>query len=195
MDARRNDIGGAADGRIGPPGRWPSFSDPRFRLFLRHWAERRVGLVVPRSAIDPATLKPCLPYVYLMRYDPAFDTFICTLSGELVNQAWGTTLMGKRPHDFMPASSAALANEIYRRIVLTPILHVGHRHSGSPDVPVKAAERLVVPLSDADGRPYGLFGLSVYHFDPIAEATYAPHVGSNFTEYFCADLPADLPPE
>lgn len=195
MQSRQHDIGGDKDGRIGPSGCWPSFTDSRFRLFLRHWAERRVGQVAPRTAIDPAALKPCLPHVYLMRYDQPNDTFVCTLSGEKVNEAWGTTLIGKRPQDFMPASSAALATEIYRRIVLTPTLHVGHRHFGPLERPEKAAERIVVPLSDSEGRPYGLFGLSLYHFNPITEAEYAPHVGSNVTDYLCADLPKDLPPK
>ena len=55
------------------------------------------------------------------------------------------------------------------------------------------AERLVVPLSDGQGRPYGIFGLSLYHFDPVTEAGHEPYVGSNVTYYPCDALPQTLP--
>lgn len=186
------------DGLIGPPGEWPRFDDPRFVSLLRHWAagrivDGRVGLMMPRTALDPAAIKACLPHVWLFHYDAAADTFVCRLSGEAVNEAWGANMAGKRPQDFMPPASAARAHQIYRRILLTPALHVGHRRVTPAGRQEKSAERLVVPLSDAAGRPYGIFGLSLYHFDPITEAAAPPHVGPNVTYYPCAALPAAMP--
>ncbi len=182
-----------ADGRVAPPGEWPQFRDSRFMLLLRHWATSRVGLMMPRSALDPAVIKSCLPHVWLFQYLPESDSFLCRLSGEQVNEAWGVTMIGRRPQDFMPPGSAAIAQQIYRRILLTPAVHVSQRHITPPDRQAKAADRLVVPLSDDQGRPYGIFGLSIYHFDPITQAGHPPHVGPEVTYYPCAALPAAPP--
>lgn len=185
-----HDATAGVEPKTGPAGQWPSFRDPRLLLLLRHWAERRRGLVMPRSALDPAAIKTCLPHVWLFRYDAADDSFTCRLSGEGVNEAWGTNMTGKRPRDFMPEASAAMAHRIYRRILLTPALHVSNKLA---DATSKGADRLVVPLIDDDGQPYGIFGLSIYHFDPISGAGLPPHVGPEITYYPCADLPATPP--
>lgn len=189
---RDGDIPGD-DSQVGPPGQWPTFRDPIFLLLLRHWAHNRVGLVMPRQALDPAAIKPCLPHVWLYQYNHEDSTFVCRLSGEQVNDAWGVNMAGKRPEDFMPPESAAMANVIYRRILFTPALHVGHRRIAPQNRQEKAAERLVVPLSDAHGRAYGIFGLSLYYFDPITQAELPPQVGPNVTYFPCAALPASMP--
>lgn len=180
-------------GEVAGPGVWPRFTEPRLSLFLKHWADRRVGLTMPRGAIDPTLLKSCLPDVWLFRYHADEDRFVCTLAGERVNEAWGQSLIGKTPQQFMPPQSAAIAQAIYRRIVLMPALHVSHRRIAPAGLQEKAAERLVVPLSDHDGKPYGIFGLSVYHYDPLTEARHAPYVGHNVTYFPCATLPPDWP--
>jgi len=191
--------GGAPDGDVASPGVWPVFANPQLMLFLRHWAERRPvmsggsGLVMPRTAIDPSVLRACLPDVWLFQYHATDDRFVCTLAGERVNEAWGQSLIGKTPQQFMSAESGIIAQEIYRRIVLTPALHVSHRRITPAGRREKGAERLVVPLSDDQGRPYGIFGLSHYHFDPVTEADHEPYVGSNVTYFPCAALPLTLP--
>lgn len=196
MNAAPQDADDAPDSDIplGPAGIWPQFEHPLLRLFLQHWAERRDGLTMPRGAIAPPVLRPCLPNVYLMRYRADSDDFLCTLAGEKVNEAWGQSLIGKRPQDFMSPESAAQAQAIYRRITLLPALHVGSRESvWGVGRPYKAADRLAVPLGDGAGRPWGLFGLSLYHFNPLTEAGHAPYVGPEVTYYPCAALPPGLP--
>ena len=180
-------------GAVAAPGVWPSFANPLLMLFLRHWAARRDGLVMPRPAIDPAVLRSCLPDVWLFQYHQDEDRFVCTLAGERVNEAWGQSLIGKTPQQFMRPDSAAIAQGIYRRIVLTPALHVSHRRIAPAGRHEKGAERLVVPVSDSHGQPYGIFGLSLYHFDPVTQAGHEPYVGSDVTYYPCAGLPATLP--
>jgi hypothetical protein len=180
-------------GVTAPSGTWPSFVNPQLSLFLRHWAERRDGLMMPRGAIDPAVLRTSLPDVWMFQYRAAEDRFVCTLSGERVNEAWGQSLIGKTPQDFMPPQSAAAAQDIYRRIVVTPALHVSLRRIVPAGRPEKGAERLVVPLGQAEGGVYGIFGLSLYHFDPVTGSNHPPHVGHNVTYYPCAGLPADPP--
>lgn len=187
------------DGDTAPPGTWPSFSNPQLLLFLRHWAARRPvtgdapALMMPRSAIDPVVLKSCLPDVWLFQYRADEDRFVCTLAGERVNEAWGQSLIGKTPQDFMPRDSGTIAQAIYRRILLTPSLHVSYRRIEPAARQEKGAERLVVPVSDADGQPYGIFGLSLYHFDPVTEADHPPQVGRHIMYYPCAALPQTSP--
>jgi hypothetical protein len=193
MNMREFDDSSGDGGRTAPSGEWPEFRDGRFTLFLRHWAVNRAGLTMPRAALDPAAIKSCLPHVWLFQYLADSDTFLCRLSGEQVNEAWGARMAGKRPQDFMPAASAAMAQVIYRRILLTPAVHVSQHHITPPGRQAKSAERLVVPLGDGAGGPWGIFGLSLYHFDPITEADLPPHVGPDVTYYACAGLPRTPP--
>lgn len=196
--ARQDGTVGMADGVVAEPGAWPSFRDPRFVDLLRHWAAGRAangsgGLMMARAALDPVAIRSCLAHIWLAQYVPAEDNFIFRLAGEGVNEAWGANITGRRPEDFMSPSSAAVARQIYRRILLTPAVHVGYRRIVPADRQEKGAERLVVPLSDAEGGPWGIVGMSLYHFDPVTEANLPPYVGPDVTYYPCAGLPAGIP--
>lgn len=189
----------AAQGEVAPAGLWPVFRDPRFLQLLRHWAENRQsvdgkpGPMMPRAALDPLALKACLAHIWLAQYLPQEESFVFRLAGEAVNEAWGGNVTGKRPGQFMPPASAATAGQIYRRILLTPAVHVGYRRIEPAERQGKGAERLVVPLSDAEGGPWGIVGMSLYHFDPVTQASLPPYVGPDVTYYPCAGLPADPP--
>lgn len=184
---------GTAEGAVAEPGAWPVFRDPRFLILLRHWASNRAGLVMPRTALDPVDIRACLAHIWLAQYLPDEDSFVFRLAGERVNEAWGTTITGKRSEEFMPAASAVTATQIYRRILFTPAVHVGYRRIEPAERQEKGAERLVVPLSDADGGPWGIVGMSLYHFNPVTEADLPPYVGPDVTYYPCAGLPPGSP--
>ncbi|QDO97331.1 PAS domain-containing protein [Ferrovibrio terrae] len=184
---------GAAEGAVAEPGVWPVFRDPRFLTLLRHWASNRVGLMMPRAVLDPVDIKACLAHIWLAQYLPGEDSFVFRLAGERVNEAWGANITGKRSEEFMPAASAVTATQIYRRILLTPAVHVGYRRIEPAERQEKGAERLVVPLSDADGGPWGIVGMSLYHFNPVTEADLPPYVGPDVTYYPCAGLPSGSP--
>lgn len=198
-DGRSGQSGGAADGEVARPGLWPVFRDPRFLHLLRHWAENRQsadgqpGLTMPRAALDPLAIRACLAHIWLAQYLPQEDDFVFRLAGEQVNDAWGANITGKRPGEFMPPASAATARQIYRRVLLTPAIHLGYRRIEPAERQGKGAERLVVPLSDAGGGPWGLVGMSLYHFDPVTQANLPPYVGPDVTYYPCSGLPADPP--
>lgn len=193
--------GGAAEGEMARPGAWPVFRDPRFLQLLRHWAagrsaeaqDGRPALVMPRAALDPVAIRACLAHIWLAQYLPDQDSFVFRLAGEGVNEAWGTNITGKRPDEFMPPASAATAGQIYRRILLTPAVHVGYRRIEPAERQEKGAERLVLPLSDAAGGPWGIIGMSLYHFNPVTQAGLPPYVGRDVTYYACAGLPAEAP--
>lgn len=196
QDGKNPDI---AIGTVAAPGVWPVFRDLRFDLLLRHWAEHRPtvdgkpSLMMPRAMLDPVAVKPCLPHIWLAQYIAEDDSFLFRLAGEQVNEAWGASIIGKRSHDFMPQASADIARTIYRHILFTPALHVGYRRIEPAERQEKGAERLVVPLSDAEGRPWGIVGMSLYHFNPVTQADLPPYVGPDVTFYPCQGLPAEAP--
>lgn len=190
---------GVVEGETAQPGLWPVFRDLRFLQLLRHWAENRPsidgkpGLMMPRTALDPVAIRGCLAHIWLAQYSAAEDDFVFRLAGERVNEAWGTNITGKRSGEFMAPASAATARQIYRRILLTPAVHVGYRRIEPAERQQKGAERLVVPLSDPGGGPWGIVGMSLYHFNPVTQADLPPYVGPDVTYYPCRGLPAGTP--
>ncbi|MBS4047849.1 MAG: PAS domain-containing protein [Alphaproteobacteria bacterium] len=192
--AGQTDDRGATDGAVAEPGVWPVFRDPRFLALLRHWAANRSGPMMPRAALDPVEIRACLAHIWLAQYLPDEDNFVFRLAGEQVNEAWGANITGKRPEEFMSPASAATARQIYRRILLTPAVHVGYRRIEPVERQEKGAERLVVPLSGgAAGEPWGIVGMSLYHFNPVTQAKLPPYVGPDVTYYSCSGLPAGTP--
>jgi len=184
----------AACDSIGTAGIWPDFVDMRFRLLLRHWAESRCGLMAPRGMIDPIAIKSCLPNVWMMQYLADSDDFRCTLAGEAVNQAWGQSIIGKRPSDYMPAGMLRRAQETYRRMLAMPALQVSRRPITRTDAMEQGAERLILPVSDDAGKPYGLFGMTLYYLGTQSRIGNPQDMQGEVTFYPCTGLPA-VPPD
>jgi hypothetical protein len=178
---------------LGPPGSWPDLQEPRFRSLLRHWAERRRGIMTPRSAIDPLAIRDCLPNVWIYQYLPDLDDFLCTLSGEAVNQAWGQSLMGKRTTQIMSPGMLAHVQVLYRRMLAMPALQVSRRRITPADGVAQSAERLIVPLSRDDGSPYGIFGITLYYLGRQTSFDNLRDMQGEVTLYDCHTLPATPP--
>jgi len=173
---------------------WPRLEDGRLRQFLRHWAASRGdGLVAKRSAIDPAELKPCLPYLWIYRWQPERQDFYCSLAGEAVNDAWGRSIRNRFLSEIMEPDNADLLRLRYRLVIETPSIQISrrpiqpHLHLG------KDSERLITPLADDAGRVFGVFGMTLYHYDRVTEADKPIHPRREVEAYACADLPRDLP--
>lgn len=180
--------------RRGASGVWPQLDDPRLAVFLHHWAARRAGLRMPRDSIDPAALRGCLPHVWIYRCMPDTELFVCTLAGEAVQEAWGHSIIGRRLEEFNRPQDAAMLEARYREVLDMPAVQHSRRSITPAGQMERRAERLIVPLSDADGRPYGVFGISLYRFDPVAATGKPVVLNAEAVVYACADLPADLPP-
>jgi hypothetical protein len=177
----------------GPPQTWPVLTDPRFRSFLRHWAQNRAGLVMPRAAIDPVAIRGCLANVWLYQYLPEEEDFLCTLAGEAVNLAWGQSLMGRRISQFMSPVMLGQVPALYRRMMAMPAIQVSRRQISPASGVEQGAERLIVPLADPEGRPWGVFGLTLYQLGGQARITDPAALQGQVTLYPCAELPPDLP--
>lgn len=184
---------------MAPPQSWPVLADPRFRTFLRHWAQNRplidgkLGLVMPRGAVDPVAIRGCLANVWLFQYLPDEEDFLCTLAGEAVNLAWGQSLMGRRVSQFMSPAMLTHVPDLYRRMMTMPAIQVSRRQITPASGVEQSAERLIVPLADNAGRPWGVFGLTLYQLGAQSRMTDPAALQGRVTLYPCADLPLDLP--
>lgn len=172
---------------------WPALPDPRFLPFLQHWAMRRQGLMMPKRDIDPIALKSCLPNVWLHRYSPEDDDFICLLAGEQVNAAWGGSIANKPLSQIIRSEQYALTKQRYRQIMQLPAMQIVHRIILPPTAVAKVSDRVIVPVSDGDGTPTGVFGMTLYHFDPLAGMDLPADFGGAAAMYLCAGLPAGAP--
>lgn len=179
---------------FGPAGRWPELGDARFGVLLRHWAGKRHGLLTPRSAIDPIALKSCLPNVWLYQYLPEEDDFRCTLAGEAVNQAWGMSVIGRKPGEFMPRDVHQTVLETYRQTLRFPPLQVSRRRISRADAVEQSAERLILPLSDDTGRASGIIGMTLYYLASQQRIGNPQDMEGAVTFYRCDGLPAGTPP-
>lgn len=189
----------AREATMALPGRWPDLQEPRFRRVLRHWAERRQsidgkpGVITPRSAIDPAAIRDCLPNVWIYQYLPEDNDFVCRLSGESVNQAWGQNLTGKRVSRIMPAAIVDRVQLLYRSMLMMPAVQFSRRRILPNDGVAQSADRLIVPLSRDDGSPYGIFGITIYYLGRQASFDDPRDIQGDVTFYDCHSLPQTPP--
>lgn len=189
----------AREATMAPPGVWPQLQEPRFLHVLRHWAERRQsidgkpGVRTPRSAIDPGAIRNCLPNVWIYQYLPDEDDFVCTLSGEGVNQAWGHSLIGKRVSQIMPTAIKDRVQLLYHSMLMMPAVQFSRRRILPNDGVAQSADRLIVPLSRDDGSPYGIFGITVYHLGRQITFGDPCDIQGDVTFYDCNTLPQTLP--
>lgn len=184
-------------GEIVMRGQWPVLEDEICRLLLHRWAAWRQGGLVPRrSAVDPAAIVPCLPQLWIFRLDAGRGRMVCSLAGDRLNEAWGFSIIGKDPVDLWGAQDGGFINARLCRVALIPALIYG-RSGFTPagDVPgSRVARRLMLPLCDDAGAPYGAFGVTLLDFDPRRHEPQAPPPMMRAWRYPCADLPATPPP-
>lgn len=189
--------GSALKQEIAPPGIWPDLRDARQRLLLRHWALWRDGLrPPPRSRLDPALLKPCLPDFWIFRIADSGNDLVCTLAGENIRDAWGHSIIGGRPVDLWGAGDGDLVRERLLRAAREPALIHGRTGITPKTGASKLAQRLMLPLCDDAGAAYGVMGMTQFVYDHSRDAlptgtSEAPILFSTF--YPCDNLPDTAP--
>ncbi len=180
-----------------PPGQWPSLPEPRQRLLLRHWALWREGLLPPpRSRIDPALIKPCLADLWIFRIADTADDLVCTLAGENIRETWGYSIIGARPVDLWGPDDGEVVRQRLLRVARTPGLVHGCTGITPRTGASKLAHRLMLPLADEAGQPYGVIGVTYYVYDRSRDPQQPGDATLQFTRFYaCAGLPATPPPE
>lgn len=178
-------------------GRWPEPAAPSLRLLLRQWALWRdaEGRPPARSRIDPGLLKPCLPDMWLFRLMEGGKDLVCTLAGENIREAWGFSIIGKRPEELWGETAGRVARSRMARAAKRPALIHGLTGILPDGTEGKAAERLILPLVDDAAAPWGALGITCFRFNPIQDRGRIVGPVMHSTLYPCADLPKEPPPE
>src|SRR3546814_88815 len=83
--------------------------------------------MMPKQDIDAIALKSCLPNVWLHRYQPESDDFVCLLAGEQVNAAWGGSIANRPLSQIIRSEQYALTRHRYRQIMQLPAIQIVHR--------------------------------------------------------------------
>lgn len=168
----------AADGADWGRGR-PPVRDPRVLEFLDGWLRFRGARAMPRrSDIMPMSFPRLLPNLYLYeRYDGA-GNFRCVLAGEEIHTVWRRPIMGLDVREmFAPADLRRILTR-WNRVLDGPAALHGHYRSTDE---ARTAERLLLPVSDEDGAPRFVFGITLYRLggDTVGNDT-APNTDLQF---------------
>ena len=178
--------GGAADEFRGVP--FAREAHQHITLLLGAWMKARHGALVPfRRNLTPDSFASVLPYVWIYRFEEDLGDFVCKISGERINDAWGQSLRGVRFRDVVGKDAHAAALQRWKAVLNTPSIQYGKITGAPPDDGITIAERLVLPLADADGTVCYTIGLSVYPFRQD-DRNRTPPVWDDVTIIPCADL-------
>lgn len=137
-------------------------SDQRLRIFLDHYLKVRAERSMPsRRDIDPLSLGPVLPFIWLSDYEADYGTFRYRLAGEEVNAVFGSRITGKLLSEIVKGQRFVNVNQLFLRVITEEIaLHAEGPVYRCTDR-MTLGERLVLPLS-SDGRTAdGLIGVTV----------------------------------
>jgi hypothetical protein len=153
----------------------PGFVDERTGMVYAHWLAARAGQLVPRrDQISPAAIPACLPYVWIYRWLPEERSFRNVLAGEEINLAWSFSIRGKSMEELFGQDCDKLRQR-WIELIERPAIAYGRLANELTQGHYKRAERLNLPLRDNDGKPYGIFGITIYDFDRLhADLTEIP---------------------
>lgn len=137
-------------------------SDRRLALFLDHYLDVRTERSMPsRRDIDPLSLGPVLPFIWLSDYEADAGTFRYRLAGEEVNAVFGLRITGKLLSEIVKGPRFSRVNELFLRVVNEGIaLHAEGPVYRCTDR-MTLGERLVLPLSSDGQTADGLIGVTV----------------------------------
>lgn len=142
-----------------------SGADPRIFRFLNAWRQARKGRLVPEKRdFDPLNVPDLLPYTWLYRYRPELGDFVCRLAGEEVNAAWGASIKGKTLKEVVGDKDHEIVLQRWRSILTVPQSLYGKSDERLTEITHRSAQRLLLPLTDPDGLPAFMLGISLYTF-------------------------------
>lgn len=187
MVEKREFFAGDLAGEHGPL-RFVRCAHQHIALLLGAWLDARRGALVPlKSDLTPDSILSILPYVWVYRYEEAVDDFVCRISGERINDAWGQSLRGVQFRDIVGQSAHPAALRRWKTIIETPSIQYGKVAAAKPHQDKVIAERLVLPLADPDGAVCYTMGLSVYPYRQD-DRDRTPPVWDDVTVIPCAEL-------
>lgn len=163
-------------------------ADPRVVRFLDAWRQARRGALVPlRDAFDPMAIPGLLGCVWMYRFDPALDDFVCRLAGEEVNAAWGGSIRGRTLREIVGDANHPRVIARWRRMLAGPSIQYGAAAEHLSEGRSRHVERLVLPLASAPGVLDRTLGISLYAL-AAPSLTPAILVPAEVIQIPCAEL-------
>jgi hypothetical protein len=143
--------------------------------------------------VNPAQLKVCLPDFWIFRITEDGSDLVCTLAGESIREAWGHSIIGGRPVDLWGPADGNVVRSRLLRAAREPALIHGRTGIIPKAGAGKLAQRLMLPLADDAGKPYGVMGMTNYVYDRHLDRDLPVPVPIYSTVYPCIHLPQGLP--
>jgi hypothetical protein len=145
-----------------------TFDDKRLGVLWGHWmAALRMNRRPRRADIDPAALRGVLPMIWIYRVDGTGRDFYCSLAGEEIVAAWNLPgLIGLHMSKMFEPEVYPELRERWLHLLDSPaVMHSSTRYQADwaePPRRRRRAERLTLPLWDAEEAPYGVLGMTSY---------------------------------
>lgn len=157
-----------------------TFRSPSLGDLWSHWR----GLLKPgrlprRDEIDPGALRRVLPQVWIYRLDATGRDFYCALAGEEILAAWQprTGMIGRPIRELFPPDVHETLRERWLGLLDRPaVMHGSSLYNPTlrDSTITRYAERLSLPVDGAEGRRYGLIGVTSYLIEPFAKVDVHP---------------------
>jgi len=137
------------------------FDAPK-QLFAYWQSMAADGSVPAKRNLDPARIPKLLPFVWLCARDPERDTFVYNLAGEVIRGTLNRPIRGRSLDQIFNMEWSKRLNDRYRRVCEGPAMY--HSYGGVYVVSEKhgVGERIILPLTGADGRVDHVLGLTYY---------------------------------
>ncbi|MGO1119298.1 PAS domain-containing protein [Rhodovibrionaceae bacterium A322] len=139
-------------------------SSPEIRQLVDYWLSLRNGALLPKkSDFDPIAVPNLLKSIWIYEYRAAEDRFTCRLAGQSVNTAWGEkSLAGQDLRVLASEEAYPVMHERWSHVINRPALMYSRRQESGGAGLFAAIERLITPLSDDQGNPVFVIGVSLY---------------------------------
>lgn len=139
-------------------------ADERILQLLDGWRAARNGrLVAQRADFDPLTISRLLEHVWIYRFAPERNDYVCELAGEEVNAVWGNSIKGLTLTEIVGETNRATLSQRWEIARGEPaILYSAMEELPDPHF-VHRVERLVLPMQGRTGEIDAVLGVSLYN--------------------------------
>lgn len=142
---------------------FPMSQDGQITRFYDYWDSLRVqGEVPSKKAFDPVEVGPLLRTIWMVRWDAGAGDFVYRLAGESILGNFPSPIRYKPLAKIYAPDTADEIRARYKRVCVTPAAFFArgqvYRHIDR----FGTGERIILPLTDCNGRPSIVIGCTVY---------------------------------
>jgi hypothetical protein len=163
-------------------------ADPRILHFLAAWKSARADRLVPfRHEFEPLNVPRLLEYVWIYKFEPELDDYVCQLAGEKINENWGRSIKGLTLREIVGEIDHPVLQDRWKTVLETPLIQYGTFSEWQPAVQTFEAERLLLPMASRDGKVDNVLGLALYRIS-LPDPSRPPPFASNIIRVRCDEI-------